>query len=221
MTDTEFGPGAIDVDDLCEADLDALVDLHLAAFPHSELGQLGREAVRRHYRWQVHGPHDLTALVARSDGVIVGFLLGGLFRGSTIGFVKQERRFLVGQVLRHPAILFRASGRRVIAVAVRLLLRRGRSMPEQPGRVPVGSFGVLVVAVDPESHRLGIGASLLRVAEERARRGGFTRMHLTLHPGNVAALSFYTDQGWHHLALPGDDSGQQLIGKDLGGAGGA
>ncbi len=203
--------------DLGDDDLDELARLHLAAFPQSELSRLGAEAVRRHYRWQFHGPHDLTAIGVRTgEGALVGFLLGGVFRGSTSGFVKQEWRYLAGRVLRRPGVLVRGSGRRVTAIAVRLLVRPLRSAPEQPGRVPAGSFGVLVVAVDPESHRLGVGTSLLAAAEERARGAGFERLHLTLHPGNVAALSFYTDQGWQRLGLPGDDAEQWLVGKELG-----
>lgn len=215
MSSPDGDPAGLVTDDLHQDDLEAMADLHVAAFPRSELSRLGHEAVRRQYRWQLDGPHDLTAVAARSDGVLVGFLLGGLFRGSTSGFITHERWFLAGRVLRHPAVLVRRSGRRVVGIAARLLARRDHAVPEQADRVPAGSFGVLVVAVDPASHRRGVGASLLRVAEERARGAGFERLHLTLHPGNVAALSFYTDQGWHRLKIAGDDDEQWLIGKEL------
>lgn len=215
MSGADAIPSDLEVADLGVADLDAIAALHVAAFPQSELTFLGHEAVRRHYRWQFEGPHDLTALGAWSEGALVGFLLGGVFRGSTSGFVKRERWFLARQVLRRPSLLVRSSGRRMVAVAGRLVVRRSDSSPEQPERVPAGSFGVLVVAVDPEAHRRGVGTSLLQAAEERARAGGFSRLHLTLHPGNVAALSFYTDLGWLRLGLPGDDARQWLVGKEL------
>ena len=86
---------------LAPSDLAEVARVHISAFPESELGRMGPEAVRRSYLWQFEGPHDLTALGAWSDGVLVGFLFGGVFRGSTIGFVKRERWFLLGQVLRH------------------------------------------------------------------------------------------------------------------------
>lgn len=212
---TTAGDAEVVVDDLREADLDRVTDLHLAAFPASELSRLGREAVRRHYRWQLRGPHDLTALAASTNGELVGYLLGGVFRGSLSGFVKDERWFLLGQVLRHPGVVVRGRGRQMVVLCGRLLLRRPSEAAEQPARVPDGSFGVLVVAVDPDSQRQGIGASLLAAAEDRARAAGFRALHLTLHPGNVAALSFYTDLGWHRLGIPGDDDEQWLIGKDL------
>jgi len=207
--------GEIDLDDLTLGDLDEIVAVHQAAFPDSELSRLGPETVRRQYRWQLTGPHDLTALAARSDGALVGFLLGGVFRGSTAGFVKDEKWFLARQVLRHPGVAVRASGRRILAIAARMLVRRRGAAPEAPLRVPDRSFGVLVVAVDPSAQRLGVGAALLAGAEDRARAAGFERMHLTMHPENVAAQSFYTRLGWRHLAVAGDDANQRLIGKEL------
>lgn len=196
-------------------DVDAMVKIHLRAFPASELGLLGTEAVRRHYRWQLTGPHDLSALGAFVDGRLVGFLLGGRFRGSTSGFVRSHLWFLVGRALRRPRLIMRASGRRVVGVAMGQLWRRRGAAPERPGRVPDRSFGVLVIAVDPEAHRMGVGSALLEGAEIAARRGGFERLHLTLNPGNVAALAFYADHGWERAGLPGDSEDQWLIAKEL------
>lgn len=195
--------------------LDELVAVHEAAFPDSQLGSLGREAVARNYRWQFTGPHDLTALGATVDGRLVGFVLGGRFRGSTSGFVRANRWFLAGRVLRHPRLVLSGAGRRVSSVALQLLVRRAGSTPEQPQRVPEGSFGILVIAVDPSAHRTGVGSALLDAAEAAARAGGFERLHLTLHPGNVAALAFYDDHGWARAGLPGDDSHQWLLAKEL------
>ncbi len=97
--------------------LDELVAVHEAAFPDSQLGSLGSEAVARNYRWQFTGPHDLTALGATVDGRLVGFVLGGRFRGSTSGFVRANRWFLAGRVLRHPRLVLSGAGRRVSSVA--------------------------------------------------------------------------------------------------------
>ena len=210
-----FGEGSVEVSDLTEDDLGAVTALHIAAFPQSELSRLGDEAVWRHYRWQLRGPHDLTALAARTDGELVGFLLGGVFRGSTAGFVKSEKWFLAGQVLRHPTLVFRGNGRRILVLAGRMLARPRRAVPEAPWRVPTHSFGVLVVAVDPTAQRLGIGASLLTTAEQRARDLGFERMHLTVRQGDVEAQAFYSRLGWRRLDVAGDDASQRLIGKEL------
>src|SRR5688572_22400411 len=133
-------------------DLDAVAAVHIAAFPDSALGRLGPEAVRRSYRWQLEGPHDVVALAAHRRGQLVGFLVGGTFSGSLIGFVRRERWFLAGRVIRHPSLALRSIGRDRLALAARLLLRRTRGKRHRPPAPPAPtarSFGVLAIAVDP------------------------------------------------------------------------
>jgi ribosomal protein S18 acetylase RimI-like enzyme len=131
------------------------------------------------------------------------FLFGGVFRGSTIGFVKKERLFLIGRVLRHPLVLSRSVGWKRVGLGVRLLLRR-RVPPqaEAPAQVPSRSFGVLAIAVDPGTQGRGVGRLLMAEASERALAQGFRSMHLTVHPGNEQALRFYRDLGWTEVAEP-------------------
>ncbi|MEX0768342.1 MAG: GNAT family N-acetyltransferase, partial [Microthrixaceae bacterium] len=169
----------------------------------SVLGELGVEAVRRSYRWQLNGPHDLTALVTTHSGTINGFLFGGVFRGSTIGFVKAEKWYLATRVARHPGILLRGVGWKRVTLGVRLLLRRAPSAaPEKPDAVPRKSFGVLAIAVDPASQGQGLGAILMAEATQRATDQGFHSMHLTVHPTNTSAVAFYRSIGWVELNEP-------------------
>lgn len=208
----------IKVRDLGVEDLDAVAEAHERSFPESALGHLGHEAVVRYYRWQLIGPHDVDALAAVDDhDHLLGYLVGGRFRGSTVGFVKGNAPFLVGRVLRHPSVLGGAGGVRAARTGLRLLVRRGgQTRPEDLARVPDGSFGVLVVAVIDGAHRQGIGSALLDEAERRARTGGYQRLHLTLRPDNEEALRFYRSRGWTRLGLPGDTDQQWLMGKELG-----
>jgi ribosomal protein S18 acetylase RimI-like enzyme len=193
-----------DVRDAVPADLDRVAQLHVDAFPDSVLGHLGVEAVRRSYLWQMEGPHDLTALVGMVDGRVEGFLFGGVFRGSTIGFVKKEKWFLAGQVARHPSVMLGRMGWDRIGLALRLLRTRWTApTPEDPTSVPTSSFGVLAIAVDPAAQGHGIGRSLMDVATARARSGGFTSMHLSVHPENAPAIAFYRSIGWSEV--PEDD----------------
>lgn len=193
----------VQVEPLTPDDLVEVSQLHVLAFPESELGRQGLEAVRRSYLWQFEGPHDLTAIGARIDGRLVGFLFGGVFRGSTIGFLKREWRFLVLQAIRHPrALLHRASWSRV-TLALRLLLRRTSApAPEEPHPVAPRSFGVLSIAVDPTSQSHGVGQAIMAEAERAARDGGFEQMHLTVHPDNERAVRFYEKNGWERSAPP-------------------
>lgn len=199
-----------------QQDLPAVAMVHRRAFPSSTLGHLGTEAVIRYYDWQLFGPHDATGLVVFDGEQMLGFLVGGRFRGSMIGFVKRHSTFLLGRVLRHPSLLVRRRSLRSIGTGVKLLARPfGRHSPEQPERVPEGSFGVLAIAVDPSAARRGVGSTLEAEAAGAARAGGFARMHLTLDPTNVAALAFYEQRDWVRLGLPGDTASAWLMGKEL------
>ncbi|CAB4739826.1 unannotated protein [freshwater metagenome] len=199
----EDATGGVVVRTATADDLAAVAALHIQAFPGSVLGELGVEAVRRSYNWQLTGPHDLTALVTTRSGRVTGFLFGGVFRGSTIGFVKAERWFLVSRVARHPGILLRAVGWKRITLGVRLLLRRPAApVAEKPDAVPRKSFGVLAIAVDPASQGQGVGAILMAEATRRATAQGFLAMHLTVHPTNTSAVSFYRSLGWVEMNEP-------------------
>ena len=193
-------------------DLVEVAHLHVLAFPESELGRQGIEAVRRSYLWQFEGPHDLTAIGARLDGRLVGFLFGGVFRGSTIGFIKREWRFLVVQAVRHPkALLHRASWSRV-TLALRLLVRRTSAPgPEEPAAVAPKSFGVLSIAVDPTTQGHGVGQAIMAEAERAATEQGFEQMHLTVHPDNERGVRFYEKNGWERsLPAEGEWAGQMI-----------
>lgn len=189
----------VDIDDLGE-----IARLHREAFPESILSELGEEAVRRNYRWQIEGPHDLVAIVADDDSGTLGFLFGGVFLGSTIGFVKSQRWFLARKVLLHPRILMRGVGWNRVALGVRLLARRSApGQSEAPEAVPRDSLGVLAIAVDPRSQGRGVGRVLIEEATRRARELGFSYMHLTVNPANDSAVGFYRTLGWEPMTPDG------------------
>jgi ribosomal protein S18 acetylase RimI-like enzyme len=196
--------GGVEVRLVDSVHLEDIARLHVDAFPDSVLGRLGVEAVRRNYDWQLTGPHDPVALLATDGDEVVGFLVGGRFRGSTIGFVKKEKWFLAGRVLRHPGVLLDAVGWSRISLALRLLARRAPlTQIEDPGAVPNRSFGVLAIGVSPTARGSGVGRVLMGEAAERARLEGYSGMHLTVHADNAGALSFYRGLGWVEAASNG------------------
>jgi len=197
-------------------DLADVAALHVVVFRDSVLSELGPEAVRRYYRWQLTGPHDVEAFGLFAGDDLVGFLVGGRFRGSMIGFIKRETPFLARCVLRHPTLVIGARGRSALRTGIRLLVRPAEpTVVERPERVPDKSFGVLSVAIDPSVQRSGMGSLLLDEADRRAAAMGMERLHLTLDPQNWGAAEFYRGQGWRRLGLPGDTDHQWLMGKEL------
>lgn len=211
------GNGGFPVQTLDGTDVAAMAALHGRVFPDSVLTRLGPEALRRYYRWQVDGPHQVEAFGVFDRGRLLGLVVGGRFQGSMIGFVKREAPHLAARVVRHPSLLVEARGQRAVRSGLRLLARPvRRTRVERPERVPPSSFGVLLVAVDPDAQRSGLGRSLLEEAERRAAAAGMERLHLTLDPTNWGAMAFYTGLGWRRLGVPGDTDRQWLMGKELG-----
>jgi ribosomal protein S18 acetylase RimI-like enzyme len=218
----DLAADAFEVRGVTDADLGQIVRLHARVFPDAALTALGPEALRRYYRWQLDGPHEVDAVGVFAGDVLVGLLVGGRFQGSMIGFVKLHAPFLVARTLRHPTVLLGGRGRSAIGTGLRLLARPvARTEVERPERVPDRSFGVLVVAVDPDAQRGGVGRVLLVEAERCAHERGLTRLHLTLDPTNWGAAAFYRELGWRRLGLEGDTDRSWLIGKELSSAGGA
>jgi len=88
------------------------------------------------------------------------------------------------------------------AVGVRILRRFGRQPSNTPTAAaltvakPVSPFGILAIAVHPDSHGQGIGKALMFEAEHIARRRDFKEMQLTVEMSNHQAVSFYESLNW-------------------------
>jgi ribosomal protein S18 acetylase RimI-like enzyme len=123
-------------------------------------------------------------------------------------FLRANRLYLAGRVLRHPSLLRTSLVRERIALAMRLTLRfsRFRLPRAKAAAVPqdVRRFGVLAIATDPEIRGSGAGRALMLEAEARARREGYDAMVLTVHPDNTRAVTFYEQLGWERRVV--DDS---------------
>jgi ribosomal protein S18 acetylase RimI-like enzyme len=177
-------------------DLPAVTRVHIAAFSVTPLTLLGDEAVRRYYDWLLVGPHDVTALGAYRDGRCVGFSFGGVFRGAMTGFLKKNRSYLAVRALTHPWLLARAPFRARVGQGLRILGRRRRAAPAPDPRSATRSFGILSIAVHPESQGSGAGQMLMKASEVIAVGQGFRSMHLSVHPSNARAVRFYEGLGW-------------------------
>lgn len=201
-------------------DLDDVVHVHRRAFPDSAMTLLGDRVVERYYRWQFLGPHPTPfARAVRRDGHLVGFVVGGVRHDAVSGFA---RRFLATVLIgatTHPRGAWRLAGPTVLPV-LRLMFRRhvsqpapeptlpGVSSPAGPSSAP--SFGILSIAVDPNTQGSGAAAELMADAEAAARRGGFDRMHLTVNADNGRAICFYERLGWERDPADGTWGGRMV-----------
>ncbi len=182
---------------LTGADLDAMAELNIAAFPRSALCALGHEAVRRYYRWQLFGPHDVEAWGVFGDRMLLGFAVGGTFRHATSGYLRRNLTFLATRIALRPWLLGNPLIRSGLADGLRILRRFGGKVDAHAGPpAPSSSFGVLAIAVSPAARRMGIGRTLMQLMETAADRRGADRMALTVDPDNVGAVRFYRSLGF-------------------------
>lgn len=188
---------------LTRAQLPDVVAVHTRAFPDTALTAFGGEALRRYYLWLLEGPHDAALVGAWHGAALVGFCAAGVFRGAMNGFLRANRRYLAGQIVRHPRLALNPLVRDRIAAALKITLRFSRvarAVPAGPAVAP--SFGVLSIATDPRARGAGAGRALMHEAEARARRLGHARMTLTVHPDNTRAVRFYEQLGWVRVGEP-------------------
>ena len=84
-------------------------------------------------------------------------------------------------------------------------MRSAEQLTKTSAAVPRSSFGVLAIAVDPAVQGHGVGRELMASASAAATAAGFESMHLSVHPDNLQAVSFYESLGWRRA--PEDDGG--------------
>lgn len=189
-------------------DLAAIADVHLLAFPHSVTTMLGRNAVRRYYDWLRDPVHDAVPLVAESEGRLLGFCIGGVFRGAMLGYLRRNMLFLTRTVVLHPGVALQSRFRSRAMSGLRLIMRVGKralkqrfgALPSsQQAALPEPAFSILAIATDPRRRQSGVGRALMGAAEAEARRLGFRRMNLTVEASNTGAIRFYEALGWRQV----------------------
>jgi len=195
--------------DLDLADLPAISSIHVAAFRDNVIAMLGEKVARQYYRWQLVGPHDVTAVGAFSKTKMLGYCFGGTFRGSLSGFIRKHWRRLAIHISMRPWLVTNSLFRKRIALGAQLVRRHGKRKAAAPDSKNslASSFGILAIAVNPDSRGCGIGGSLLRLITAHAHQRGFQRMHLTVHPENSEVVEIYEHLGWKKVLNEGEWGG--------------
>jgi ribosomal protein S18 acetylase RimI-like enzyme len=178
-------------------DLEEVAKVHIEAFPKSFITQLGRGAVSRYYKWQLVGPHDHYCIVAVFKMKIVGFCVGGISRGSLIGFLKKYKVYLAMAIASKFWLLMQKKYLFKFTFAFQLLLKRILVHQKKENQTfPKESYGILAICVSPEVQGQGISQKLMQLSEIEAIRRGFKKMHLTVDVENHRAIRFYEKLGY-------------------------
>jgi ribosomal protein S18 acetylase RimI-like enzyme len=181
-------------------DISEIARIHRMAFPESAWTKLGGRIVEEYYLWHLLGPHPIVrAAGAFLAGECAGFCISGIFQGSTSGFLSKNRNLLMTRLALRPWLVIDPVFVDKLRSGVNILRRFKKMQQDKAVRrsVPnVDSFGILSIAVDPGRQGLGIGQILMNDAEEAAIEQNFSKMDLTVNPGNHSAIRFYEKLGW-------------------------
>lgn len=170
-----------------ETDIDTIVDIHIAAFPHFFLSQLGSKFITLYYN-SVRKHKEGVLLVCEKDGEIIGLCAGTLLSsGFNTKLIKSN--------------LFRYG-----VESLKLLFTNPKSLihlmmnmkKENPSIGDDGNYAELLsIAVNPKVQRSGAGRAMVLALEEEIKKSGGKRLSLTTdYEDNDKAIVFYKSLGY-------------------------
>jgi ribosomal protein S18 acetylase RimI-like enzyme len=169
------------------ADVDRVVDIHLASFLQSFLSFLGPRFLREFYRATLEDESGLAFVAVNDAGNRVGFVAGQLRPHQFYRRLLVRRCWAFALASAVPA-LRRPS---IIPRLLRALTYRGNT-PRQSGGALLASL-----AVDPASQGKGAAKLLVRSFLAECRRRGASYACLTTdREGNKAVNNLYQRLGW-------------------------
>jgi ribosomal protein S18 acetylase RimI-like enzyme len=178
-------------------DLDAVVAIHLAAFPNFFLTFLGPHFLRLFYAAVMA---EGIAIVATIDDRVAGFVVGMLdsrsfYRRLLLTRFVHVAIAILPIVLRHPSTLVRVARRGV-----------GRAFQPAPGAE------LMSLAVHPREQHRGLGRALVEAFVARVRDAGGKNLWLiTDAADNDAVQKFYETLGFTARRSFTNDEGRALV----------
>jgi len=168
-----------------EADLDAIVEIHLAAFPGFTLSQFGPEFLRKYYEMVMNFEQSILQ-VGESNGKIVGFAAGFVNPKRFYAELKKNKwkliRIVIKAIPRRPWLVLRL---------IRVVLR-GLSFMSRPETQNENFCELASVAVRPLSSGRGVGKDLVRHFICEAKNKSAYKIYLTTDAdNNVKTNEFY------------------------------
>lgn len=167
-------------------DIDAVVAVHLQAFPGFFLTFLGAAFLRELYCGILQDPFGI-AYVASASGTVIGFVAG-----------TDRPPSLYGRLLRRRGVRFALASVRAVARRPVILPRlvRALAMPRQAELTQAYAL-LMSLAVSPTAQRCGAGKALVQAFLRQAAERGTGRVVLTTDRFDNAAVNrFYSDMGF-------------------------
>jgi ribosomal protein S18 acetylase RimI-like enzyme len=203
------------IDNTC---IDQIVVIHLRAFHESTLSLFGRDVLVKWYKWHFSAPNECYGFGAFEGDCLKGFCLAGIFRDAEVFFFRENFIYMLYQALIHPRLIINKqtiNRLKQIFQAFKGRLVIGTKKAEKVTRPRSEKFGILSIAVDPNSQGSGIGSLLMNEVELLAKQKDISSIRLTVDPANKTAVRFYEKQGWQKVYYDSDKPWQGYMMKDL------
>lgn len=188
------------------ADLRPVLRIYRDSLEGGFFADLGDAFLESYLGTYLSSPYGV-AVVAESQGEIVGFLFGAVDMGKHRDHIMtQERRRLLVRGVRSLAV------RPLVALRfLRTRLVRYTRAVASGGASP-SSHGVAVlshIAVEQRARGIGLGSALERRFVEGARTAGASSLRLVTATGDRQAQEFYLANGWEEAGEHTDRDGKE------------
>ena len=179
-------------------DLDQVARIHILAFPESTLTHFGKKLVKQYYLLNLSESNECFAFGAFSEDKLLGFCFAGGFKDIKARLLRENWLLILFKVITKPQLLFSKKIRRRSLNILKYVKTERKSKQKTKGVASKKKrrFGILSIAVDPESHSKGVGKKLMVQCEFYATAKKFDVMGLTVNVKNYQAIGFYQSLGW-------------------------
>ncbi|MCQ8897731.1 GNAT family N-acetyltransferase [Limnobacter humi] len=171
------------------ADIPAIVDVHIQAFPGFFLTLMGRPFLRLLYLGFLQSAQGMVYVAVNAQGDVLGFVAGTAQPQGFFGQLLRKQWFRFGLAAVWPLC------RRPSLVAIKLwsaLFYRGETLPDLPNAALLSSLGV-----HPQAHRQGLGRQLVAAFVAWSAQHGCPAVYLTTdQSNNTKANTFYLECGF-------------------------
>jgi glycosyltransferase involved in cell wall biosynthesis/ribosomal protein S18 acetylase RimI-like enzyme len=196
--------GAVDVRVAESGDLDGIVDVHAAAFPHYFLTNLGRGMLTRFYAAYLHHPNTVN-VVATENGKVCAFIVGVCDADEVLkAFYRQNLGYVIGcvfvRLLTLNRVIIKGLALRLshVGVACASVFSAKRSAEARPPAE--GRTRLLSIAALPAVRGRGVSTKLMAYFEDRLRNRTVREVGLSVNSDNERAIAFYKKTGWRVAA---------------------
>ena len=213
-----MAPIKLNIQAIATAELEETAHCHMSAFPSSFSTKLGISYVIKMLEWYIVSK-DRFLLSITIENKIVGYVGGAKGSGSTSGMLQYAYWKGFTAIITRPYLFFSysfLSNISLISKNIRKrIFQRGNKVIFSEMKIPQGSMdlsvGLILIGVDPNHRREGVGSALIKAFIDNAKRLGGSHGHLSVKTSNINAISAYKKNGWDEVLSHDKESTSMAI----------